>query len=240
MPFTIAHPAAVLPLRRYCPRFLSFPVLVIGSLVPDVAYVFGKADVDEFSHHLVGSVGFCLPVGLMILWLFHGLRRPAVRVLPERLRRILQPLCQRPLASPPVVVVSLLIGSWTHIFLDSLTHRDGWLVEHLPVLQIAVASIGTQTLRVHLVVWYAATFVGVVWLLMAFQHWQDRACGRPAPAAAAVTWGNAVVVGALVLPIASLHHLANPPLAFRVVAVLAFLAATGLVARVGWQTGKYK
>jgi hypothetical protein len=35
MPWTFAHAAAVLPLRRCCPRRLHFPALVIGSLTPD-------------------------------------------------------------------------------------------------------------------------------------------------------------------------------------------------------------
>ena len=34
MPFTLAHPAAVLPLKRFCPRYLSFPALIaeLGTL----------------------------------------------------------------------------------------------------------------------------------------------------------------------------------------------------------------
>ena len=34
MPFTLAHPAAVLPLRRW----LWFPGLVAGAVAPDVGY----------------------------------------------------------------------------------------------------------------------------------------------------------------------------------------------------------
>ncbi|MFX7840593.1 DUF4184 family protein, partial [Acinetobacter baumannii] len=29
MPWTFAHPAAMLPLRRLCPRWLSWPALVL-------------------------------------------------------------------------------------------------------------------------------------------------------------------------------------------------------------------
>jgi hypothetical protein len=38
MPFPLAHPVAVLPFRRYCPRFFSLPALVAGSLVPDYGH----------------------------------------------------------------------------------------------------------------------------------------------------------------------------------------------------------
>src|ERR1039458_6493774 len=77
MAFPLAHPAAVLPLRRYCPIWLSFPALVIGSLSPDAGYCLGDLgglDWGTFSHGLLGSVAFCLPVGIVMLALFYGLR----------------------------------------------------------------------------------------------------------------------------------------------------------------------
>ena len=96
MPFPLAHPAAVLPLRRFCPRYLSFPALVAGSLSPDFGYVFGSLHVDEFSHRLwAGSFGFCLPVGLLSVWVFYLVRAPLVGVLPGRYRQLFGPLCQR-------------------------------------------------------------------------------------------------------------------------------------------------
>jgi hypothetical protein len=38
MPFTFAHPAAVLPLRRFCPDRLVWSALVIGTVSPDLEY----------------------------------------------------------------------------------------------------------------------------------------------------------------------------------------------------------
>jgi hypothetical protein len=61
MPFPLAHPAAVLPLRRV--QALCFPALVLGSLTPDFGYLF--ADLSRLSHHLLGSLLFCLPAGLL-------------------------------------------------------------------------------------------------------------------------------------------------------------------------------
>src|SRR5437762_2617545 len=77
MPFPLAHPAAVLPLRRYCPRFLSFPALVIGSIAPDFGYCFGDLNVEDLSHRSPGSPGFA--------WLSrNGYRAP--RAPPPRRR----------------------------------------------------------------------------------------------------------------------------------------------------------
>ena len=64
MPFTFAHPAAILPLRRS--RFLQTVPLIIGSLVPDVPYYFpGRLMTRIFldTHTLHGSIFICLPLG---------------------------------------------------------------------------------------------------------------------------------------------------------------------------------
>src|SRR5579872_1927354 len=133
MPFTLAHPAAVLPFRRYCPRYFNFPALIIGSLAPDIGYCFGRLRVDEFSHRFVGSLGFCLPVGLLMLGMFYGLRHPIVGMLPASQRKVFLPLCERPPGSLLAIIISLLIGAWTHLLWDSFTHKNGWLAVHLPI-----------------------------------------------------------------------------------------------------------
>src|ERR1039458_366285 len=113
MAFPLAHPAAVLPLRRYCPRWLSFPALVIGSLSPDAGYCLGNLgglDWGTFSHGMLGSVAFCLPVGVVLLALFYGLRAPVIRMLPAPYQQAFLPLCWRPPGSPSAVVISRLSG----------------------------------------------------------------------------------------------------------------------------------
>jgi hypothetical protein len=207
MAFPLAHPAAVLPLRRFCPRWLSFPALVVGSLTPDVGYVFQAQHVDIFSHKLVGSIVFCLPVGILAMVLFYALRAPAVRILPEPYQRVLLPLCWLPRDSSWVVLVSLLIGTWTHLLWDSCTHKDGWWVQHIPVLQATLFTVGYRTARVYLLLWYASSFAGMLWLMLAFEKWkQTRVQGRASVAGKAVL-RDAVVVAILLLPIGIVHHL---------------------------------
>src|SRR5437773_911716 len=126
MPFPLAHPAAILPLRRYCPRFFSFSALVIGSLAPDAAYCIPIHALEEFSHRLSGSLGFCLPVGLLSLGFLRVVGRRALPILPEGPRRLALPFVTEPLGSVFSVIISLLAGSWTHLLWDSFTHKSGW------------------------------------------------------------------------------------------------------------------
>ena len=170
MPHPLAHPAAVFPLKRFCPRWLSFPALVIGSLSPDAGYFFGGHRVQEFSHELVGSVGFCLPMGLLMLGAFYGLRSGVVGFLPGPWRRVWSPSCQRPAGSWWTLVVSLLVGIWMHQFLDSVTHKDGWMAEHVAFLETPIVEWPLRLRGCHCI-WYVLSFAGIIWMGMIYQQW---------------------------------------------------------------------
>jgi hypothetical protein len=234
MPFPLAHPAAVLPLRRYCPQRLNFPALVIGSLTPDASYCLGEKAGGAFGHSLLGSVVFCLPVGLVLLALFYGLRTPLARMLPAPYPQALLPLCRRPVGPFWVVVISLLIGAWTHLLWDSFTHTNGWCVQHLPVLRSAVISVDGRTARVCHLLWYGCSFAGVIWLFLAFEKWKQASVSGGAGAPGKAVLRDAVLVAVLVLPIELAHHFVrnNKPGLLLIAAVCA-LPVLGVALKMG-------
>jgi hypothetical protein len=234
MPFPLAHPAAILPLRRYCPRHLSFPALIIGSLSPDVGYFSGHFRLGEFSHRLLqGSFGFCLPAGLVLVLVFYIARLPVVGLLPSGYRRAFLPLCQRPAGSPFLIVSSLLIGAWTHLFLDSITHEDGWLAKHLPVLRSSVPWVGQHRLMICEVLYAGCTFAGVAWLAFCYLRWLEKAAGSPVPTTRGMKWGCALLLASSILFIAlasrGAHQLMGivPAGIIIVLLVIGFFLATG-------------
>jgi hypothetical protein len=234
MPFPLAHPAAVLPLRRYCPRWLNFPALVIGSLCPDAGYLFGDLHWDDFSHQLLGSIGFCLPAGIVLLVLFYGLRLPLVRMLPVSYQQAFIPLCQRPRGSFWAIVISLLIGAWTHLLWDSFTHKDGWFVLHLPILQSQIITVAGRRARVCHLLWYGCSFAGVVWLFVVFERWKRANVSGCAGASGTAVLRDAVLVAILVVPIELSHHLVlRNELGLCLVAVLCAVLLIGIVLKVG-------
>jgi hypothetical protein len=237
MPFTLAHPAAVLPFRRFCPRFFSFPALVAGSLSPDVGYCFGTLNADDFSHSLKGSVEFCLPVGVILLGLYYGLRLPVLEMLPERHRKIFLPFCRRPIGSPWIVLDSLLIGIWIHLLLDSFTHKNGWLTENLPVLQMPVFSIGTHTFKIFNLLWYACSFAGIVWLYLAWEQWWNTSTRTVSQAAGRTRLlAKAILAGVLMVPIELIHHLL--PSLVGLMLIAGYVALIVIVA-VLWMVNKH-
>ncbi|MGQ0697142.1 MAG: DUF4184 family protein [Panacagrimonas sp.] len=126
MPFTFAHPAAVIPLRRYG----GFTVLAIGSMVPDAGYFLPWDPPRSFSHGLSGLFLFCLPLGLSayLLWTL-VLREPVRALLPDALAcRIAR---SRPLPNSAAdwlrIAAGLLIGATTHLLWDGLTRPGIWV-----------------------------------------------------------------------------------------------------------------
>ena len=204
MPFTLAHPAAVLPFRRLSPRWLNVPGLVAGSVSPDLWYICHRLDWDALAHALRGTLILDLTAGLALLALFYGLRSPLVRCLPAAGQKALEPLCQTPGCSVFTAVVSVVLGVWSHLVLDGMTHKDGWLVTSVPLLQAPIWSVGYRSFRVFHLLWYGFSFVGIVWVYLAFEKWR-LAAGAPSKATQ-MKWGQALSMAAIVVPFEVLHH----------------------------------
>src|SRR5580704_6496880 len=81
MPWTFAHPAAVLPLRPL--RALPFGALIAGSCVPDLGYYVERRELAALAHTAPGLVLVCLPAGLAVFALARFLHRPVASLLPE-------------------------------------------------------------------------------------------------------------------------------------------------------------
>jgi hypothetical protein len=166
MPFTLAHPAAVLPLRHL--RYLRTAPLVIGALVPDTLYYVPHSFEEHFrrvdTHSLAGSYTLDLPLGVALLVVAVLLREPLTVLLPARARWLclhaLEPFqrsAREWLLAPPAI----LIGIWTHLLWDSFTHGDGWAVQHIALLGETV-TIGSYSGQVSHLLQYLSSVVGLL------------------------------------------------------------------------------
>jgi len=208
MPFPLAHPAAILPLKRFCPRFLSFPALVAGSLSPDVGYCFRSLP-ERFSHRpLTGVFGFCLPVGLFMIFALYLLRWPIVRSLPLAHQSALLPLCERSIGTMRTIVVSLLLGTWMHLFLDSFTQSTGWAVRHSAILHDHGIPIGTQRVPTYQFIYAVITFGGVAWLAFEYLSFLEGSSGFARSFPQRMKWSRSLLLALAILPLAQANHFA--------------------------------
>jgi hypothetical protein len=179
MPWTFAHPAAVIPLRRYCPRLLNFPALVIGSVIPDLGYHILRKDIASFAHSLEGSFLVCLPAGLLLLGVLCLLRKPIWYLLPEPHRSAFSPMVAATLALRPATVlqagISVLIGAWTHIAWDLFTHSNGWVTLRVALLQAPVFHLGRVDFPLYHVLQHLSSYLGVAAIVIIYWRWLRRA-----------------------------------------------------------------
>src|SRR5579883_1020860 len=171
MPFTLAHPAAVLPLRRA--RLLRTLPLVVGALSPDLPYYLPwriAKHIPPISHTAFGLFAFDVPVGLLMLacvWLLRApLAAPLGTVGRTKGLAALKRFGGRPL-NWALAPLSVLVGAWTHLAWDSLTHPDGWMVLRVPALSAPVTLFSYTGELCH-VLQYASSVFGLTVLAIWF------------------------------------------------------------------------
>ena len=178
MPFTLAHPAAILPLRGF--RYLRTAPLIIGALVPDLPYYvpgsLGRSLLE--THSFEGSYTIDLVLGCGVLALVYLLRRPLTALLAPRARWLclaaLAPFRARPrewLFAP----LAILLGVWTHLLWDSFTHLDGWVVRRVAALSAPVTIGAYNGPLCHLLQYLSSVFGLAVMAL-----WYTRLSVAPA------------------------------------------------------------
>src|SRR5689334_1942661 len=175
MPFPLAHPVAVLPLRRWCPRHLSLVALFVGSVTPDMGYAYRQLDLNKFSHSLTGSLLFCLPIGLLGTWVVFALRQSLAASLPAPHRQALEPLCAGPVPAWWRLALSVLIGAWTHIVFDAITHESaGQVFEAEPFQEV------TELMRrkeFYQLLWVLVSTLSLAVLAWTYRRFLRRASG---------------------------------------------------------------
>ncbi|MFJ6215978.1 DUF4184 family protein [Streptomyces sp. NPDC092296] len=194
MPFTLSHPAAVLPfLRRGRARGpLVASALVAGSMAPDVPYfadslLHGAFGYGTATHSLWGVPTLDVAIAALLVAVWHGLlREPLTALLPDRWAAAVRTLTA-PRRHPPRAAdggwfaLSAAVGAATHVGWDDFTHHDRAGVRLLPVLDTTVAG---QPL--HHLLQYGSSALALLWLagyLVRTVRQAAREPATPAPAA---------------------------------------------------------
>lgn len=136
MPFTFAHPAAVLPFSPLLAKRYSMSGMIAGSMVPDFEYFFRMEVKSLYSHSLPGIFLLDIPVALLLTVLFHCLIRNAlINNLPDFLYRRLSHLSRLNWLAymkchKATLILSIMFGILSHLLWDSFTHQGAFLVEY--------------------------------------------------------------------------------------------------------------
>lgn len=167
MPFTFAHPAAVLPMLSW--RWVSWTGLILGSMMPDFEYFLRLRLTGEYGHTWWGILYFDLPLGILLAIVFHAfVKHPLVRNSPDILRSRWTSLASLDFwaffrTRWIVVLYSLVIGAFTHVLWDSITHNDTVIVNNLPFLKTQISLYFEEYPLYHLLQ-HASTGIGLIFV----------------------------------------------------------------------------
>lgn len=262
MPYTLAHMAAALPFRRFCPHRLDLPALLIGTVVPDIGYFVGIMSLSDATHAASLAVPSCLAIGWLMYVVWCVLRQQVAELLPSQHRLVWTQHAATVADTSFVkrllrVSASLLIGSATHLFLDALTHRSGVFVEVIDVLREPWITHPPFRLSGYYVMQWLLSLIGM-WVLL---RWYRTAVRNVALTQVEDTndrwppqtrlWITAVIVAAVAAMLWSVSDFgrnmntigtsrAANEVAFRLMTwpVSAMIAAT-IVCAVGWSLWRF-
>jgi membrane-bound metal-dependent hydrolase YbcI (DUF457 family) len=239
VPFTIAHAAAALPLRRT--RLIQSAV-VIGCFVPDFEYFVRLAPRSggghTFSHTLPGLFVIDLPLALAIFWLFHRYAKESLWAwLPPTIReRVKLGPGTSPfgsVAQSTLVLASIFVGAVTHILWDSFTHASFWPYRHLPFLSYQVWLPITGSVLTFRLLQSASSVLGTLVVLIWVTRQLMRAPINPRRAenATALQRRDLIFVSAVALvggALRALHGLRPPDGPHRMEVFIAEAAITAI------------
>lgn len=132
MPVTLAHPAAVLPLRGLG---LPLSAMVIGSMAPDLPVFSQSWGIYGFTHSVVGILTVDLALTLLLLGFWDFLARDAlVDTAPARVRDRLPARHRIGRTAWFLAPLAAVVGSTTHVVWDAFTHEGRWGTRLIPWL----------------------------------------------------------------------------------------------------------
>ena len=142
MPFTLAHPAIVLPLVNS--KRVSTTALIIGSMMPDFKFYLQLKENFYSENNSLSFLFLDIFLTILFSFLFHNLlKKPLLENLPilwsDKFKASQPNQWNQYAASNKVVIIfSALLGVVTHIVWDGFTHHDGFFVTIIDVLNYKI------------------------------------------------------------------------------------------------------
>lgn len=161
MPFTASHTAIILPLLKR--RIFSVSGLLMGSMVPDFEFFIRLEANVVHGHSFWAMFWLNIPIALICISIYHlVVRNQLIINLPLYFRNRFQPYLSFNWISYFKsnyfkVFYSILIGNISHLFWDSFTHFNGFVVTK-------VAFLNTEFWQVPLfhILQYGFSFLGAI------------------------------------------------------------------------------
>lgn len=165
MPFTFAHPAIVIPLKRNKTERFDVTALVLGSMAPDFEYFIRFKAHGVWGHTFIGFIFLNLPLVLVsaLLWNY-VIKKSFIYSLPKRMQPYFTLFLYkrweiRSIKAFVNFVISAIIGMFSHVLWDSFTHADSFFVNRIPFLSECIDIFGMK-IAIYKILQHGSTLIG--------------------------------------------------------------------------------
>ena len=166
MPFTFSHPAIILPLIKKF-TWISATGLIIGSMAPDLEYFSRMRILATYGHLWWDGLVFNILISLFYCFIFHFfVRNVLIDHLPNMFYQRFHDFQELNWidyfkANSLGVIISIIIGIYSHLFWDAFTHEWGFFVQQIPFLQSTWFDFGYE-LKGYKFLQYFSSIIGLI------------------------------------------------------------------------------
>ncbi|PKM95642.1 MAG: DUF4184 domain-containing protein [Firmicutes bacterium HGW-Firmicutes-1] len=177
MPFTFAHPLAVLPLGKKKNKYFDFTALIIGSMAPDFEYFIHFKPYQMYGHTLLGQLFYNMPLVIIIAFIYHYILKESIIInLPNPYSTYYNYLIKKRWTifskrAFIMFVYSALIGMFTHLIWDSFTHIEGYFVTKIVILSKSITLINYK-IPIYKILQHGSTVIGLT--IIVFCLWKIK------------------------------------------------------------------
>lgn len=150
--------------------------LVTGCFAPDLPYLLSLSPRTVYGHTVEGMFLLDLPLALLTLWLFHAfLKVPMLVFLPDCFRRRLTTSVSSFSFWPParflLIIISILVGTATHLVWDAFTHNRTWIYQNWGFLRKSIELPMTGQMQMCKFLEYGSSVIGLAVVAVWIWHW---------------------------------------------------------------------
>lgn len=164
MPFTLSHAVLAPPIAKLSGNRLPLAALAIGTMTPDLFRLLVKTEI-HLNHQIKGIIYPDLLIGLLFCFLWYCLYRPLLFKTLNIQKSIHVDSFKQLLIFSMWMIIAIIIGTFTHIIWDGLTHLDfrtfafqDFLAQPVTIFHHVypmhkVLQIGCSTLALPFLIW---------------------------------------------------------------------------------------
>jgi hypothetical protein len=164
MPFTLAHPAAVVFMKN---KYLDLWGLILGAMAPDFIYFILFNPSSNLGHTFIGFIILNLPICFLLNYLINKYIKDAFIInLPEFISKYYIYLLRhknniKNINEAIVFIYSCMIGMLTDVIWDGFTHKTEYFVIKLSFLRNKIDILGIQ-IPIFKIIQHGSTVLGFI------------------------------------------------------------------------------